>query len=86
LLKNILCQGKDLREIATELLPISKDALTGAGVVTNLAIVYAWTDELDLAFATLEHAAKTPACISYGELKRTSTGSRFGKTLDMKSF
>lgn len=53
-----------------EMLPISEDALTGAGLVTNLAVVYAWTDELDLAFATLEHAAKTPACISYGELKR----------------
>jgi tetratricopeptide (TPR) repeat protein len=55
---------------AIELLPISKDALAGAGLVTNLAVVYAWADELDLAFATLEDAAKTPACISYGELKR----------------
>ncbi|HET9378690.1 MAG TPA: hypothetical protein VFO40_27210, partial [Chthoniobacterales bacterium] len=55
---------------AIEILPISKDALAGAGLVTNLAVVYAWTDELDLAFATLEDAAKTPACISYGELKR----------------
>ena len=55
---------------AIEILPISDDALAGAGLITNLAVVYAWTDELDLAFATLEHAAKTPAAISYGELKR----------------
>ena len=57
-------------ERAIEILPISDDALAGAGLITNLAIVYAWTDELDLAFATLERAAKTPAAISYGELKR----------------
>jgi hypothetical protein len=49
---------------AIEILPISDDALAGASLTTNLAVVYAWTDAPDLAFATLEHAAKIPAAIS----------------------
>jgi hypothetical protein len=36
----------------------------------NLAVVYAWTGELDLAFETLASSAKTPAGIYYGQLKR----------------
>jgi len=35
---------------AVELLPISKDALVGPSMEMNLAVVYAWTHELDLAF------------------------------------
>jgi len=37
---------------ATEILPVSKDALDGPGVLKNLAVVYAWSGELDLAFET----------------------------------
>jgi len=55
---------------ATELLPISKDALFGPGVAANLAVVYAWTNELDLAFETLSPLIKTPCGVAYGELKR----------------
>ncbi|MBV8098287.1 MAG: hypothetical protein JOZ31_03930 [Verrucomicrobia bacterium] len=36
----------------------------------NLAVVYAWTNELDLAFATLSSVAKVPWGIFYGHLKR----------------
>ncbi len=47
------------------------DVLIGPGVVANLAVVYAWTNELDLAFATLSSLTKISiVVISYGELKR----------------
>jgi hypothetical protein len=35
----------------------------------NLAFVYAWTNELDLSFATLAPLVTTPNGIYYGELK-----------------
>jgi hypothetical protein len=38
---------------AIEMLPISKDAVDGPGMVVQLAVVYAWTNELDLAFDAL---------------------------------
>jgi tetratricopeptide (TPR) repeat protein len=53
-----------------EMLPISKDALEGPGIVMNLAVVYAWTDEFDRAFETLSPLTKTPFGIFYGQLKR----------------
>jgi hypothetical protein len=54
---------------AVEMLPISKDALGGPGILINLAVVYAWTNELDVAFATLDSLTKTPKGIYYGALK-----------------
>jgi hypothetical protein len=56
-------------ERAVEMLPISKDALIGSGIVTNLAVVYAWNDELDQAFATLDPLKNIPYGIYYGQLK-----------------
>jgi hypothetical protein len=55
---------------AIEMLPISKDALDGTGIVMNLAVVYAWTDEADLAFEKLGPLTKMPFGIFYGQLKR----------------
>jgi TolB-like protein/Tfp pilus assembly protein PilF len=55
---------------ATELLPISKDAIGGPQIQANLAVVYAWTNESDLAFETLSSSAKTPGGVFYGQLKR----------------
>jgi hypothetical protein len=55
---------------AAEMLPISKDALTGPGIVMDLAVVYAWSNELDLAFETLAPLVKIPNGIYYGQLKR----------------
>jgi hypothetical protein len=63
-----LARGEAKR--AVEMLPISKDALDGARILMNLAVVYAWTAELDLAFETLASLAKMPAGIYYGQLKR----------------
>jgi len=54
---------------ACELLPISKDAWDGPSMVTNLALIYTWLGEKDLALEQLEIAAKEPAGVTYGELK-----------------
>jgi serine/threonine protein kinase/Flp pilus assembly protein TadD len=55
---------------AVEILPISKDAVFGPDMVMNLAVVYAWTDEFNLAFETLSPLTKMPCGIFYGLLKR----------------
>ena len=55
---------------AVELLPISKDAVDGPYPGLNLAAVYAWTNELDLAFETLSSLTKVPNGLYYGPLKR----------------
>jgi tetratricopeptide (TPR) repeat protein len=54
---------------AVEILPISKDALDGPAVMTNLALVYAWTNEIDLAFETLVPLTTMPSGVYYGQLK-----------------
>jgi len=54
---------------AIELLPVSKDAWDGPSLVTNLAQIYAWVGEKDLALEQLAVSAKVPAGITYGELK-----------------
>jgi TolB-like protein len=54
---------------AVDMLPLSKDAVDGPSVLANLALVYAWTGEPDLAFETLNSLAKTPNGIYYGNLK-----------------
>jgi TolB-like protein/Tfp pilus assembly protein PilF len=59
---------KEARD-AAEMLPISKDAMDGPGVLANLAVVYAWTNESDLAFEQLAVLTKTPHGINYGQLK-----------------
>jgi hypothetical protein len=54
---------------AVELRPISEDAVEGPAMAGALATVYAWTDELDLAFEKLTTSVRTPAGVHYGELK-----------------
>jgi serine/threonine-protein kinase len=54
---------------AVELLPITKDAWTGAEMLTNLAIIYAWVGESDLAIKQLEELVQIPSPLSYGELR-----------------
>jgi hypothetical protein len=53
---------------ATEILPISKDAEIGPCLVTNLAIVDAWTNEPELAFQQLTLSVNTPNGLLYGSL------------------
>jgi tetratricopeptide (TPR) repeat protein len=56
---------------ACELLPLSKDAWDGPGYVTNLALIYAWVGEKDLALQQLALSAKIPAGVNYGELLKS---------------
>ena len=54
---------------ALELMPISKDAVTGAEVRRNLAITCAWMGERELALEVLEQALLQSGPISYGQLR-----------------
>jgi hypothetical protein len=54
---------------ATELVPVSKNAIEGALFIRYLAVIYAWTGEKNLAFEQLITAAKLPGFLSYGELR-----------------
>ena len=54
---------------AVDLLPISKDARDGPNFLASLAMVYAWTGEVDQAFSTLGQLTKIPFGVYYGGLK-----------------
>jgi tetratricopeptide (TPR) repeat protein len=54
---------------ACELLPISKDAVDGADIATNLAQIYAWTGEKDRAIEQIAAVECVPNGLSYGLLK-----------------
>jgi serine/threonine-protein kinase len=54
---------------AVELLPVTKDAMTGAELLRNLAIIYAWVGEKDLAIKQLEELLPLYSPISYGQLR-----------------
>ena len=54
---------------ACELLPISKDAIDGADLAINLAQIYAWSGEKDLAIKQIEELAHIESRLSYGLLK-----------------
>ena len=54
---------------AVEVLPVTKDAMTGAEISRNLAITYAWAGEKDLALQQLEEVARIPGPTSYGQLR-----------------
>jgi TolB-like protein/class 3 adenylate cyclase len=54
---------------AVEMLPLSKDAFSGPFLVENLAAIYAWVGEKDLACEQLELLAKIPSDVNYGSLR-----------------
>ncbi len=54
---------------AVELLPLTRDAMTGAELMTFLAIIYAWTGEKDLALKELTSLLEIPSHLSYGQLR-----------------
>jgi cytochrome c-type biogenesis protein CcmH/NrfG len=64
-------KGDALREgrRAVELVPLTKDALSGAELLRNLAITYAWAGEKDIALKQLEEILRIPGPISYGQLR-----------------
>ena len=54
---------------ACELTPISRDAIDGVNYATNLARIYAWIGEKDLAIQQIETIERVPNRLSYGALK-----------------
>jgi tetratricopeptide (TPR) repeat protein len=54
---------------AAEMMPVSRDAWMGTVILKKLAIVYAWTDEPDLAFETLAPLTRMQWGVAYGDLK-----------------
>ena len=54
---------------ACELLPISKDAISGTHLAVNLAQIYAWTGEKDRAIEQIAAVERVPNSLSYGLLK-----------------
>jgi TolB-like protein/Tfp pilus assembly protein PilF len=54
---------------AVELLPESRDALTGPKATLELAKIYTWTGETDQALQLLEHSLSTPSGITIPLLK-----------------
>ena len=57
---------------ASELLPVTKDAVNGANIMQFLGVIYAWTGEKDLAIKQIAATLQVPSLLSYGELKSTS--------------
>ncbi len=54
---------------ASELLPISQDAITGASILKHLAITHAWCGDKNHAFETLSILSKIPSDVNYGTLR-----------------
>ena len=54
---------------ASELLPVTKDALNGAEIMQFLGVIYAWTGEKDLAIKQIAATLQVPSLLSYGELR-----------------
>ena len=54
---------------AVELVPVSKDAIDGPDLILNLAVIYAWTGEKNLALKQLAEAAQLPSSLNYGSLR-----------------
>ena len=54
---------------ACELLPISKDGVDGPAFAVNLAQIYAWTGQKDLAIAQIAALQNVPSYLTYGILK-----------------
>jgi serine/threonine protein kinase/Flp pilus assembly protein TadD len=54
---------------ALEMRPISEDQVDGPSIAYNLALVYTWAGESDLAFEQLNILTKMPGFLTYGDLK-----------------
>ncbi|HVF71380.1 MAG TPA: tetratricopeptide repeat protein [Chthoniobacterales bacterium] len=54
---------------AVELRPLKEDAVDGATVLCSLALIHAWTGNIDAALDQLIFLAKTPGGPPYGQLK-----------------
>jgi serine/threonine protein kinase/Flp pilus assembly protein TadD len=54
---------------AVDMVPISKNADMGTDLAVDLAKVYAWTGERDLAFQQLDRLVRAPKALHYGPMK-----------------
>ena len=54
---------------ASELTPVTKDAINGANIMQFLGVIYAWTGEKDLAIEQIAATLKVPTPLSYGHLR-----------------
>ena len=54
---------------AVELSPVTKDSIVGPLLVEDLALIYTWAGEKDLAFEQLAIVARIPGYLSYGNLR-----------------
>src|SRR6266404_3313587 len=54
---------------AVELLPVTKDVMTGPELMRNLALIYTWTGEKDLALDQIAAVLQGPGPITYGQLR-----------------
>ena len=54
---------------ANELLPVTKDALGGAHIMEYLGVIYAWTEEKDLAIKQIAATLQALSFLSYGQLR-----------------
>ena len=50
-------------------MPVSKDVIDGADLSVNLAVIYAWTGEKDLALNQLTDTVHLPSSLNYGWLR-----------------
>jgi serine/threonine protein kinase/tetratricopeptide (TPR) repeat protein len=57
---------------AIELLPVEKDAINGARMISYLAMIAAWVGDKDLACEQLAIAIHPPSTVTYGQLKLLS--------------
>jgi hypothetical protein len=54
---------------ACDLLPPTKDAIDGINLAVNLAQIYTWTNEKELAIQQIAEIERAPNNLSYGLLK-----------------
>ena len=54
---------------ASQLLPVTQDAITGADILEHLAITYAWCGDKDQALEQLSILSKIPSEVNYGILR-----------------
>ena len=66
---------------ACELLPVAKDGVDGASFAVNLAQIYAWTGNKDLAIQQITAEERVPNYLTYGMLNFIRIGTPCAGTL-----
>ena len=62
-----------------EMRPVSEDAVEGPVIAANVAVVYAWANQTELAFEELNILIRMPsALLTYGDLKTNPSWDPLG--------